>query len=97
MLSKEEVLKITKLAKLELTDTEVKLMQKDLSGILDYFEILKKIPANKLSSFAKVSEDKQNSNLRKDEVFEQGREVVIKMIESVPNKKDGYVKVKAIL
>ena len=40
MLSKEEVLKIAKLARLELTEQEVEKMQKDLSAVLDYFNLL---------------------------------------------------------
>ena len=37
MISKEEVLHIAKLARLELTEEEVEKMQKDLTEILDYF------------------------------------------------------------
>ena len=44
MISKEEVQHIAKLARLELTETEVEKMQKDLSAILDYFNLLQKTP-----------------------------------------------------
>ena len=44
MISKEEVEHIAKLARLELTGKEVEKMQKDLSAILDYFDLLKKAP-----------------------------------------------------
>ncbi|KKP31578.1 MAG: hypothetical protein A2312_03540 [Candidatus Staskawiczbacteria bacterium RIFOXYB2_FULL_32_9] len=96
MLSKEEVLKIAKLSRLELTDKEVELMQKDLSGILDYFEILKKID----TSGIKIPNDKlqiTNFNLRKDEAISQDREVVEKLVQSAPDKKENYIKVKAVL
>jgi aspartyl/glutamyl-tRNA(Asn/Gln) amidotransferase C subunit len=43
MLSEEEVAKIAKLARLELTDKEIEKMRKDLSGILEHFNSLKKI------------------------------------------------------
>lgn len=41
MISKSEVEKIAKLARLELSEIEVEKMQKDMSLILDYFDILK--------------------------------------------------------
>ena len=44
MISKEEVQHIAKLARLELTPQEIEKMQKDLSAIFDYFELLKKAP-----------------------------------------------------
>lgn len=96
MLSRDEVLKIAKLSRLELTDTEVESMQKDLSAILDYFNLLKNLD----TSGEKISNDNyqlSNSNLRKDEVISQEREVIEKLIGSAPDKKDGYVKVKSIL
>lgn len=95
MLSKEEVLKIAKLSRLELSNEEIEKMQKDLSGILDYFELLKKIPNDKLQITNKS--EIQNSNLRKDEVISQESEVVENLIKAAPDKKDNYIKVKAIL
>ena len=50
MISKEEVEHIAKLARLELTGKEVEKMQKDLSDILDYFDLLKKAPKLKKAS-----------------------------------------------
>jgi len=46
MISKEEVQHIAKLARLELSENEVEKMQKDLSSILDYFNLLKEAPRN---------------------------------------------------
>ncbi len=46
MISKQEVEHIAKLARLELTPQEVGKMQKDLSSILDYFNILKQAPVS---------------------------------------------------
>ena len=44
MISKEEVRHIAELARLELSEKEIEKMQKDLSAILDYFDLLKKAP-----------------------------------------------------
>jgi len=92
MISKEEVEHIAKLARLELTDVEIKKMQKDLSGILDYFNVLKKAPK---SSRSLASGQVPNQNLRIDEAKDS--KIADKLINSTPNKKDGYIKVKAIL
>ena len=43
MISKDEVKHIAKLARLELTEKEVEKMQKDLSEILGYFDLLKRV------------------------------------------------------
>lgn len=94
MISKEEVEHIAKLARLELTEKEIKKMQKDLSEILDYFNLLKNVP-----SPAKILQ-KQNlggqaQNLRVDEV--KRSDLADEMIAAAPDKKDNYIKVKAIL
>lgn len=96
MLSKEEVLKIAKLARLELTGEEVEKMQKDLSAILDYFTLLKKVDTSsvKLDAGEILPIEKVT---RKDEAFLQNTDVAEKLVESAPDKKDGYIKVKAIL
>lgn len=95
MISKEEVIHIAKLARLELTEKEIEKMQKDLSSILDYFNLLKK---------AKSSKTKQASNFldiekasRKDVVGKNPASLANNLVEQAPDKKEGYIKVKAIL
>jgi len=83
MISKDEVKRIAKLARLELTDIEITKMQKDLSAILDYFNWLKKAPKIKTGGERVFAE---NSALRRDEAIPQRREVVEKIIASVPDK-----------
>ena len=98
MISKEEVGHIAKLARLELTDVEITKMQKDLSAILDYFNLLKKAPQNgSTAAIAGQAPKFGNEQLRKDEAIPQKREVVEKIIASAPDKKDDYTKVKNIL
>lgn len=99
MISKEEVKHIAKLARLELTDAEIIKMQKDLSAILDYFNLLQKAPKAKVKH-SNILENIRMSDLnatRKDEVIAQKREVVEKIIAASPDKKDDYIKVKTIL
>jgi aspartyl-tRNA(Asn)/glutamyl-tRNA(Gln) amidotransferase subunit C len=91
MISKEEVQHIAKLARLELTGKEIEKMQKDLSAILDYFDLLKKAPKAEKN-------DVKNTGLRatrKDEVV-SSYGIADELIAEAPDKKDGYIKVKAI-
>ena len=92
MISKEEVQHIAKLARLELTEKEVEKMQKDLSAILDYFDLLKRAPKAKI---AKTEGDL--SATRKDEILPRDASVAEKIISAAPDKKDDYIKVKTIL
>jgi len=99
MITKEEVEHIAKLARLELTEKEIEKMQKDLSAILDYVNLLKKAPrakeehSNILKNVGMLDLDM----MRKDEAVSQKREVVQKIIQASPDKKDDFIKVKSIL
>ncbi len=96
MISKEEVKHIAKLSRLELTEKEIEDMQKNLSAVLDYFNLLKKADTSKVKrkpAIVKVTEEQA----RKDEAVSVNREVAEKIIKSFPDKKDDYIKVKTIL
>ena len=95
MISKEEVKHIAKLARLELTAEEVEKMQKDLSSILDYFDLLKKAP--KVKVVKTLSHFVRQSETRLDLVSEKPAGLAEKLLAQAPDKKDGYIKVKAIL
>ncbi len=94
MISKEEVKYIAKLARLELTEKEITKMQKDLSSILDYFELLKKGPLPE-KILQEQNLEGENQNLRKDESKQSG--LADELLAAAPDKKEAYVKVKAIL
>jgi aspartyl-tRNA(Asn)/glutamyl-tRNA(Gln) amidotransferase subunit C len=93
MIKKEEVEHIAKLARLELTENEIKKLQKDMSAILDYFDLLKKAPKIEVKTdFSKTISDQRQDialqgNLADEEV----------LVAAAPDKKDGYIKVKSIL
>ena len=92
MISKEEVEHIAKLARLELSGKETEKMQKDLSAILDYFILLKNVPEIGKNEAVKIVKN----ILRKDEAVEKNNSVAEKLIQAAPDKKDDYIKVKAI-
>jgi len=91
MISREEVEHIAKLARLELNDKEIEKMQKDLTAILGYFDLLKRAPKIEIRSTKS-----EIRNLRKDEVV-SNHNVAGELINAAPDKKDGYIKVKAIM
>ena len=91
MISKDQVQHVAKLARLELTEEEIEKMQKDLSGILDYFNVLKEVKGK----VKKVTSQKENS-LRNDEYVEENNNLAANLIEAAPDKKEGYIKVKTV-
>lgn len=96
MIGKEEVKHIAKLARLELTENEIEKMQKDLSSILDYFNVLKKAPKLKITKNSNAL-ILTNKGIRKDEVLPKNSSLANNLVQVAPDKKDGYIKVKSIL
>lgn len=95
MISENEVKKVAKLARLGLTEKEVKKFQKELSSILDYIEKLKEVDVSKVEP---VSHSIKIENvMREDEPKEKNLEMRKKIIEMAPEKKEGYLKTKSIL
>ncbi len=92
MISKEEVEHIAKLARLELTEKEIEKMQKDLTAILDYFNLLKKV-ARPLPAIPVAKGDLGAP--RRDDVV-SSHDIADELIAAFPDKKDDYIKVKAI-
>lgn len=89
---KKEVIHVAKLARLTLTPREIKKFQKQLSQILNYIKILKKVKTGKVKPTSQVTglenvfrEDKVGSSLSQEET-----------LSGTKNKKDGMFKIKAI-
>jgi len=95
MISKEEVEHIAKLARLELTEKEIEKMQKDMSAILDYFNLLKGAPNTSPAKRDGVGVNPKS--FRKDEVKTRDASMSERLVALTPDKKDDYIKVKAIL
>lgn len=95
MLTKEEVVKIAKLARIALTDAEVEKFQKDLSTVLDYVEELKKVD---VSGVDEVFEVTGLVNVQRDDkAVVPTPELLEGIFKNAPEMKDGFYKVKAIL
>jgi len=97
MISKDEVKHVAKLARLELTEKEIEKMQKDLSAILDYFHLLKKVKSEKRKAKNSDRLIRTNNGIRKDEIIQRPAGLANNLISQAPDKKDNYIKVKAVL
>lgn len=65
-LTKEEVLKVAKLAKLEFTNEEIEKYQQELNEILNYMSMLDELDTENIKPLSQVNND--TNNLRDDEV-----------------------------
>ena len=92
MISKEEVKHIAKLARLKLSEEEAVKIQKELSSILDYFNLLKEVGLKPISK----KKDLFENVVREDLVKKQSPETINKLFETVPKKEKRYVRVKAV-
>lgn len=95
MISKEEVKRIAKLARLRIEEREEEKFQRELSSILDYSSQLNEVD---ISNIEPTSHSVLIENvIRNDESREERLEVRKRLVEQAPDKKEEYIKVKAIL
>lgn len=91
MISKKEVQHIAKLARLGISKKEEEEFQKELSSILGYVDRLKKVNIAKVEPTSHPL--KIENVMRKDEAEKKKQ----RLIDLVPETKNGYIKVKSIL
>lgn len=93
MLSKQEVKKISALARIGLSDKEIEKYQEDLSAVLDWIEQLKEVDVSGVEAAAHITGLKNIS--RKDKIADfENKKAIIKLF---PESKDNYDKVKSVL
>ena len=88
-LSKEEVIKIAKLARLTLTDEEVEKYGTDLNAILGYVEQLQELDTKDVEPM--IGAIKHNKELRQYQAVDSGLQA--KMLENAPDKDGTAIKV----
>lgn len=95
MISKKEVEHVAKLARLGFSWKEIEKMQKELTLILDYFDLLKEVDVSQIqpTSHSILLENVD----REDIVKKESLETVNKMLVGAPAKEKGHIKVKGIL
>jgi len=95
MISKEQVQHIAKLARIRLSEEEVARYQKDLSEVLDYFEILKDANTEDVSPMTHAL--LHENAAREDVPKKEQPNVIAALMQLAPVVQDGFLKVKEIL
>lgn len=93
-LSRDDVLKLAKLARLELTSEEVDVYCHELSDILDYFTLLQAADTVNLEPTYQVTG--LTNVMREDKVVDYGYSAMT-LLENVPKLKDGQIKVRRMV
>jgi len=92
MISKEEVKKIAKLARLAISEKEISKDQKEMSLILEY---IKKMEEVDVTGVNPTSHPFSLENVTRED--EPRKDMCSDLVEMAPDKKDNFVKVKSIL
>ena len=92
-LTREQVLHIAELAKLELTEAETELFAEQLSEILDYAQMLNRLDTDDIPPTAQVLN--QRNVLREDDV--RPSLPVDSVLADAPSRQGNYFEVKPIL
>ena len=93
-LTREDVLKLARLARLDLSATEVELFRRELSDILGYVEKLQSVQVGDRHPTYQVSG--LSSVTRPDEVINYGIDKKA-LLKNVPQVEAGQIKVKRVL
>ena len=93
MISKEEVQHIADLARIDLDDGEVRKFQKELSSILEYFEILREVDT---SSIEPMTHAVFVRNVKRHDSAKSSQEAS-RLLKMAPATKGEHLKVKSIL
>ncbi len=93
-LSKEDVLKLAKLASLKLTDSEVENFQSEITEILNYVEILQDVETTGLKPTYQVT---GLINVTRDDVVMDYGADQKSLLKNVPAIEKNYIKVKRMV
>jgi len=93
-LSREDVLKLARLARLALTDEEVEEFRRELEGVLQYVDLLKDTEVSGLTPTTQVTGLK--NVMRNDEVIDYGISNK-QLLALTPDRQDDLIKVKRMI
>ncbi len=92
--SREDVLKLAKLARLDLSEAEVEQFRLEISGILHYVEQLQNVDLDKVEPSYQVSGLK---NVMRSDELKDYKVTSNQLLENAPAMENGHIKVKRIL
>ncbi len=94
-LTKDEVRDVALLARIGITDEEADLYQKDLSSVFGYFDKLQEVDTKNVEEIGHIT---GVTNVYRDdkvqEMSDEGKKMIMK---SIPEEREGYIKVKSVL
>jgi aspartyl-tRNA(Asn)/glutamyl-tRNA(Gln) amidotransferase subunit C len=93
-LTRDDVLKLAQLARLELSEDEISEFSEELSDILRYVEQLQSVSTDGLKPTQQVSG--LTNVFRDDEVIDYGYQP-LDLLKNVPQTKDNMIKVKRMI
>ena len=93
-LTRDDVLKLARLARLTITDEEIEQYRKELSEILHYVELLQQADVTGLEPTSQVTGLK--NVMREDAVVDYGT-TPDELLRVVPSKQDRLIKVKRMI
>lgn len=93
-ITRDDVLKLAKLARLDLDDTEIDSYSRELTDILRYVEQLQGVDVTGLEPTTQVSG--LTNVMRKDEVVDYGY-APKELLKNVPDTQEDYIKVKRMV
>ena len=100
LISKKDVKHIAKLARIELSEQEIKKYEKELSSVLNFVAKLGEVNTNNIKPLTGGTDLKsvfRADEITKEETAVEARaEKVARLVKAAPDHKDGYVKVKAV-
>lgn len=92
-LTRDDILKLAKLSKLELTDEQIERFRTEIQSVMEYVEILQNADVEGLEPTDHVTG--LVNSFRPDEVKQYAD--VDELLKNVPHKKDGQIKVKRMI
>ncbi len=93
-LSREDVLKLARLARLRLSDEEVDKFRSELTAILSYVEQLQAI---ELDDYEPTYQVTGLTNVTRPDVVRQYQADAEALLNNLPDRQDDYIKVKRVL
>ena len=93
-LTRDDVLKLARLARLELTEEEIEKYSHELTEILQYVEQLQQVDVTGLEPTSQVTG--LTNVTRKDEVVDYGY-VPKELLKNVPHVQDDHIKVRRMI
>jgi aspartyl-tRNA(Asn)/glutamyl-tRNA(Gln) amidotransferase subunit C len=95
MVTKEEVLHVAKLAKLEFNEEELDTLTTELNSVIGYVDQLKEVNVDGIEPLENLNEKMEENAMRED--LEQPSLVVARALQNAPKSGDNYFLVPKVL